>query len=166
MRVRLEDEQRQVAFGERLGRALAGEGRVYLEGELGAGKTTLARGILRAYGYHGAVKSPTYTLVEPYALDGQRIYHFDLYRLGDPEELEFIGGRDLFADEALCLVEWPVRGRGWLPTPDLAVTLSLGEPGREAELVAGSDHGAAVLTRLAEEAKLEFATIEQEPRPS
>jgi tRNA threonylcarbamoyladenosine biosynthesis protein TsaE len=162
MRVRLDDEDRQVAFGECLARALGGHGRVHLEGELGAGKTTLARGILRAHGYRGAVKSPTYTLVEPYELDGQRIYHFDLYRLGDPEELEFIGGRDLLADDALCLVEWPSRGAGWLPTPDLVVTLSLCEPGREACLAAHSPHGHAVLARLARDATLDDAIIEQE----
>lgn len=150
MQLRLDDEDRQVAFGECLGRALRGHGRVYLEGELGAGKTTLARGILRAHGHRGAVKSPTYTLVEPYELNGTRIHHFDLYRLGDPEELEFIGGRDLLAEEALCLIEWPERGEGWLPTPDLVVTLALADTGREVRLEAFSDHGRRVLERLAD----------------
>lgn len=150
MRLRLDDEQRQVVFGQCLGEALKGRGRVYLEGELGAGKTTLTRGILRAYGHVGAVKSPTYTLVEPYELEGCRIYHFDLYRLGDPEELEFIGGRDLFADDALCIVEWPSRGEGWLPLPDLSIRLALHENGRMACLEAFGEHGQGVLEALAQ----------------
>ncbi|MDN3520264.1 tRNA (adenosine(37)-N6)-threonylcarbamoyltransferase complex ATPase subunit type 1 TsaE [Halomonas ramblicola] len=150
MRLRLDDEACQVALGECLGRALHGRGRVYLEGELGAGKTTLARGILRAYGHGGAVKSPTYTLVEPYELDEVRLHHFDLYRLGDPEELEFIGGRDLLGDDALCLIEWPEHGEGWLPAPDLRVRLCLAGAGREACLEASSGRGRRVLERLAE----------------
>ncbi|MDT8879816.1 tRNA (adenosine(37)-N6)-threonylcarbamoyltransferase complex ATPase subunit type 1 TsaE [Halomonas saccharevitans] len=148
MLLRLDDEDRQVAFGACLGRALEGYGRVHLTGELGAGKTTLTRGILRAYGHIGAVKSPTYTLVEPYELTGVLVHHFDLYRLGDPEELEFIGGRDLLAEDALCVIEWPERGEGWLPAPDLTVRLSLAEEGREALLEARSAHGRAVLERL------------------
>ncbi len=154
MRVSLADERRQVVFGQCLGRALKGRGRVYLYGELGAGKTTLTRGILRAHGHAGAVKSPTYTLVEPYELKHARVYHFDLYRLGDPEELEFIGGRDLFADDALCIVEWPSRGEGWLPTPDLTITLSLCVRGRMARLEARSEHGRSVLEALALDATL------------
>lgn len=154
MRIRLVDEDRQVVFGQCLGRALQGRGRIYLEGELGAGKTTLTRGVLRAYGHAGAVKSPTYTLVEPYELASGRIYHFDLYRLGDPEELEFIGGRDLFAEEALCIVEWPSRGRGWLPLPDVIVTLSLHGTGRQAVLAAHTAHGRDVLEALRQEPSL------------
>lgn len=149
MLLRLDDEARQVSLGECLGRVLEGRGLVYLEGELGAGKTTLARGVLRAYGHSGAVKSPTYTLVEPYALDGVQIHHFDLYRLGDPEELEFIGGRDLLAADALCLVEWPCRGEGWLPQPDLRIALSLAGVGREARLDACTERGEQLLARLA-----------------
>lgn len=149
MQRQLDDEDRQVAFGECLGQALEGRGCVHLQGELGAGKTTLARGILRALGHRGAVKSPTYTLVEPYELGDIRVHHFDLYRLGDPEELEFIGGRDLMTSDALCLIEWPERGKGWLPTPDLVVSLSLAGVGRRADLEAFSDQGQRVLARLA-----------------
>ncbi|MEQ5801312.1 tRNA (adenosine(37)-N6)-threonylcarbamoyltransferase complex ATPase subunit type 1 TsaE [Halomonas sp. H10-9-1] len=148
MWLRLDDEACQVGLGECLGRALEGRGRVHLVGELGAGKTTLARGVLRAYGHCGAVKSPTYTLVEPYELDGVRVYHFDLYRLGDPEELEFIGGRDLLGDDALSLIEWPARGAGWLPDPDLRVELRVVGDGREARLEALSAHGRVALERL------------------
>lgn len=148
MQVQLNDEAAHVAFGEALGKALNGHGRVYLEGELGAGKTTLTRGVLRAYGHQGAVKSPTYTLVEPYELGAQRIYHLDLYRLADPEELEFIGGRDVLADEALCLIEWPSRGDGWLPAPDVRVLLEVAGSGRVATLTAGSGVGERVINEL------------------
>lgn len=148
MLVQLNNEEAHVAFGEALGHALQGRGLVYLEGELGAGKTTLSRGILRAYGYHGAVKSPTYTLVEPYDLGAQRVYHLDLYRLADPEELEFIGGRDVLADDALILVEWPSRGEGWLPAPDLRLVLEVATQGRLASLTACSDKGESILALL------------------
>ena len=163
MRIRLADEERQVVFGECLGKALAGRGRLYLEGELGAGKTTLTRGILRALGHVGAVKSPTYTLVEPYVLGERQIYHFDLYRLGDPEELEFIGGRDLFVDDALCIVEWPSQGRGWLPIADISLTLTLEDTGRMAHLEAHTEHGRAVIYSLSRDVALaEMICIERE----
>lgn len=148
MDISLPDESAHVAFGEALGRALAGRGCVYLDGDLGAGKTTLARGILRAYGHQGAVKSPTYTLVEPYELGEARVHHFDLYRLGDPEELEFIGARDLLDGEALNLVEWPSRGEGFLPLADLVIELRVVSVGREAHLQAGTPLGEAVIARL------------------
>lgn len=146
--IELPNEAAQVAFGEALGHALGGRGRVHLQGELGAGKTTLSRGVLRAYGYLGAVKSPTYTLVEPYELGDVRVYHFDLYRLGDPEELEFIGARDLLEDDGLSLIEWPSRGEGWLPPADLVVELTVVDAGRQARLVAGTAYGKTVLARL------------------
>lgn len=148
MQVPLPNEEAQIAFGEALGRVLQGRGRVYLEGELGAGKTTLTRGVLRAYGYQGAVKSPTYTLIEPYELNDQRLYHLDLYRLGDPEELEFIGGRDVLDDEALCLVEWPSRGEGWLPAEDLRIHLSVVDIGRVASVSGETKRGQQWLSAL------------------
>lgn len=150
MQVTLPDETAHVAFGETLGRLFQGRGRLYLYGDLGAGKTTLTRGILRAYGYRGAVKSPTYTLVEPYELGEQRIYHLDLYRLGDPEELEFIGGRDVLADDALCVIEWPGRGSGWLPPADVQVTLDVEGDGRRATLDSQTPRGEERLTVLAQ----------------
>lgn len=143
------DEAAQVAIGRRLAEVLNYHGIVYLNGELGAGKTTLARGVLRALGHDGAVKSPTYTLVEPYDLEDGRVYHFDLYRLADPEELEFLGAREMFADNALTLVEWPIRGEGWLPAADVVITLSLIHQGRRLVLEAGSDHGVQALQALA-----------------
>lgn len=148
MQVQLDNEEAQVAFGEALGQALEGRGLIFLEGDLGAGKTTLSRGILRAYGHQGAVKSPTYTLVEPYDLGGQRVYHLDLYRLADPEELEFMGARDVLEDTALVLVEWPSRGVGWLPSPDVRVVIDLTAQGRLASLTACSEQGERVLDML------------------
>lgn len=161
MLLRLDDENGQVAFGEGLGRALGGHGRVHLAGELGAGKTTLTRGLLRAHGYTGAVKSPTYTLVEPYELDDARVHHFDLYRLGDPEELEFIGARDLLSDDALCIIEWPERGEGWLPPPDLCVELTIAGQGRQAQVEAESEHGHRVLARLLADPALDAMIVDR-----
>ncbi|WP_110666212.1 tRNA (adenosine(37)-N6)-threonylcarbamoyltransferase complex ATPase subunit type 1 TsaE [Salinicola halophilus] len=148
MPITLSDEAAQVALGEALGHALDGRGRVHLLGDLGAGKTTLARGVLRAHGHAGAVKSPTYTLVEPYELGEHRIYHFDLYRLGDPEELEFLGARDMLGEQALSLIEWPSRGAGWLPVPDLEIHLTTVESGRTARATACTARGQAVLAAV------------------
>jgi len=137
------------AVGQQLATALAGHGVIYLEGELGSGKTTLSRGILRAYGHQGAVKSPTYTLVEPYELKTATVYHFDLYRLRDPEELELMGFRDYFRADTLALVEWPARGGPLLPPPDIRITLSSASVGRELALRAISARGSAILAALA-----------------
>jgi tRNA threonylcarbamoyladenosine biosynthesis protein TsaE len=120
---------------------------VHLQGDLGAGKSTLARAWLRALGVQGAIRSPTYTLVERYPLaGGSEALHLDLYRIGDGAELEFLGLDD--ADAALWLVEWPERGGDALPSPDLRIALSIEGAGRRARLIASSAAGEAWLTRL------------------
>ncbi len=136
-----------VAFGRLLGECVE-RGVIYLRGDLGAGKTTLCRGILRSKGHAGAVKSPTYTLVEPYRLPAVNLFHFDLYRLADPEELEFMGIRDYFRPGNLCIVEWPERGEGILPRADLEVTIGVESRGRAVSIMAYSDFGETILTGL------------------
>jgi tRNA threonylcarbamoyladenosine biosynthesis protein TsaE len=131
----LADSAATEALGADLARLLPTPAIVYLQGDLGAGKTTLVRGLLRALGHVGAVKSPTYTLIEPYDLAGRRILHCDLYRLADPEELEFLGLRDELDDNHWWLVEWPECGAGWLPAATLTVVLHRDAGGRRCELL-------------------------------
>lgn len=126
----LSDEAATEAIGKQLALITKPPTVIFLEGELGAGKTTLIRGFLRGLGYQGIVKSPTFTLVESYAFEKNSVYHFDLYRLNAPEELELMGIRDYFTEDAIVLVEWPKRGLGFLPKPDLILALSLIPEGR------------------------------------
>jgi tRNA threonylcarbamoyladenosine biosynthesis protein TsaE len=146
------DASAMVDLGGRVAAAAVPGLVLYLEGELGSGKTTLSRGIIRGLGHVGAVKSPTYTLVEPYTLAGQAVYHFDFYRLGDPEELEFMGVRDYFDGASICLIEWPGRGRGVLPPPDLVITIVSEGPGRRLWLHATTRRGIAVVESLRQDA--------------
>lgn len=141
-----------VAATEELGAVVAGallDGiLVFLQGDLGAGKTTLVRGLLRRLGYQGAVKSPTYTLLEEYSINGKKFIHFDLYRLSDPEELDLIGIRDYFDGKSCCFIEWPERGQGYLPQQDLEIQISVDGSGRLARISASSNGGMKVLKAI------------------
>jgi len=147
------DDQQTVAFGQVLANAAVDGGIVFLHGDLGMGKTTLCRGVIQAFGHKGAVKSPTYTLVEPYEFPDKCVYHFDLYRLGDPEELEFLGIRDYLAEDALCLIEWPERGQGILPTADLEIFIELFEQGRRIKWSKNTQKGCMIADRIVNELK-------------
>ncbi|QAU35604.1 tRNA (adenosine(37)-N6)-threonylcarbamoyltransferase complex ATPase subunit type 1 TsaE [Janthinobacterium sp. 17J80-10] len=148
----LHDEAGTLALGESLALALAPGLTIYLHGDLGAGKTTLTRALLHAAGHSGHVKSPTYTLAEPYTvtLGGKpvEVIHFDLYRMGSPEEFLDAGFREHFNPDTICLVEWPEKAAGVLPAPDIEVFLGINEDGRDVELQALSDQGSACLERL------------------
>ena len=145
-----DSEPAQEALGAALAQACPESCIIYLEGELGAGKTTLTRGFLHALGHRGAVRSPTYTLLEPYLLQTRTCYHLDLYRLGDPQELEYLGLRDLLHDPAVLLVEWPERGAGELPWPDLRIRIGYAGNGRRLDLEAASALGEEFLGRFNE----------------
>lgn len=145
----LESESAQLDYAWRLAQACASGLVIYLQGPLGAGKTTFARGFLRGLGHAGKVKSPTYTLLEEYLLDGRCCFHFDLYRLSDPEELEFMGIRDFTLERDILLIEWPDRGAGFLPQADLLVDIDYARNGRSLVLKSLSDKGNAVLNQSA-----------------
>ncbi len=147
----IEGEEAMLALGARLAVLTEGRGTLYLHGDLGAGKTTLSRGIIRGLGHVGAVKSPTFTLVEPYEIGPCKVFHFDLYRLADPEELEFMGIRDYFEDDALCLIEWPERGVGVLPKADLDITIAAQAGARSLSLRPQGARGESWCAALAKE---------------
>ena len=159
------DEAAMLQFGNRIAAALSWEldqtlGNVSpekmvepalliaLQGDLGAGKTTLSRGLLIGLGHVGAVKSPTYTLVEPYALEMGQVCHFDFYRLQDPEELEYMGFRDYLVESRLCLVEWPERGAGFLPEADILIEIVQLHEGRKLTLSGQSEQAKKILSQL------------------
>ncbi len=121
---------------------------LYLNGSLGAGKTTLVRGFLREAGFHGKVKSPTYTLVEPYEFEFITLYHFDFYRLNSPDELEYMGIRDYFQANTFCLVEWPEKAQPHLPPCDLQINIDIQEQGRAVSIKANTQRGEDVLQRI------------------
>ncbi|MFT7235452.1 MAG: tRNA threonylcarbamoyladenosine biosynthesis protein TsaE [Methylophagaceae bacterium] len=145
MLINLNNETATLALGEAISKNCPDNAfTIHLEGDLGAGKTTLTRGILNGLGHTGHVKSPTYTLVEQYLINTRTIYHFDLYRLTDPEELEYIGLEDYLGDNALCLIEWPALGGHYLPTPDLTISLQYQKDGRQVTLTPMSDAAQAL----------------------
>jgi tRNA threonylcarbamoyladenosine biosynthesis protein TsaE len=144
----LPDEAATLALGARLGALLKPGMYLALHGDLGSGKTTVARGMLRGLGYDGRVKSPTYTLVELYKVSRLDFYHFDFYRFADPHELIDSGLREAFNGEAACIVEWPERAAGFLPRPDLNLTLAIRGQGRQAILTAESEIGRDCLRQL------------------
>ncbi len=143
----LADEAATLAFGAQLAQSLTAGMTLYLEGDLGAGKTTLVRGLLRARGYAGRVKSPTYTLTEIYELPEFELYHFDLYRLHDPREWLDAGFRDI-GSHAVSLIEWPDKAAGWLAEPDVIVRLAITGDTREVECVAVSPRGTCFLETM------------------
>ena len=148
----LPDEAAQLRLAAELSEHCPPGSVIYLQGDLGAGKTTFVRGFLQALGYRGTVKSPTYTLVEPYQIGDQQLYHFDLYRLAEPDELEYAGGRDYFDSESISLIEWPEKAEGYLPAADLLCQLcyqtEAGVQGRGCKLKANSAKGQQMLSAL------------------
>lgn len=148
-----EEEHKALAkrFAHAVSRAVDSSFVLFLQGDLGTGKTSFARSFIHASGFSGVVKSPTYTLVEPYETGpgetgGQRMcYHFDLYRLADPEELEFTGARDYFNQQSICLVEWPEKAEGFLPEPDCICRFSHHQSGRNLDVISLSDKGEKIM---------------------
>ena len=155
--MRLCSEAEQEAFGAELASICSEKPlTIHLVGNLGAGKTTLTRGFLRGCGYGGAVKSPTYTLIEPYAISPLPVYHLDLYRVADPGELEYLGLRDILEEPAILLIEWPERGAGWLPDADLTLTLEHVAGGREVTWRGHGAVGESVADKLTRKATAEI----------
>ncbi|GGG01608.1 MULTISPECIES: tRNA (adenosine(37)-N6)-threonylcarbamoyltransferase complex ATPase subunit type 1 TsaE [Cysteiniphilum] len=126
----IENELEMLKFGKQISQSLNKGDVIYLHGDLGAGKTTLTKGILQGLGFTGSVKSPTYTLVETYPINGITLQHFDLYRLSDPEELEWIGIRDYFTNDTISLIEWPQKGGDFLPRPTKEIYIQYANTGR------------------------------------
>lgn len=148
MRRVIRDEQEMLALGGALAQACHSAAVIYLRGELGAGKTTLVRGFMRGMGYAAPVKSPTYTLIEPYELGARRLYHLDLYRVREAGELDHLGIRDLYDDDVIMLVEWPERGGRFLPPADVALDIDYASDGRHVILESFTAAGNAILQRL------------------
>ena len=146
--IQIVNESAMLGLGAILAGALAGRGAVHISGELGAGKTTLCRGILCAMGHQGAVKSPTFTLVEPYRIEAHDVFHFDLYRLADPGELDYIGIDEYFGAGKLCLIEWPEKAAGFLPQHDLEIGIDVSGEKRNIDIKPMTPHGETVCEQL------------------
>jgi tRNA threonylcarbamoyladenosine biosynthesis protein TsaE len=142
----IKTEPQMLEFAANLANCSGNTAIIFLTGNLGAGKTTFARGFLQGLGHTGKVKSPTYTLVEPYEVNGQKLYHFDFYRLRDPQELEFMGIQDYFQPQTIALIEWPELGGELLPTPDLSCYIESNlDDARLCHLQAHTNHGQEIL---------------------
>ena len=145
MIIPLKGETETTAIGAKVASYLKGGEVIYLKGELGTGKTTLVRGALNKLGFVGNVKSPTYTIVEPYSIDNHVVYHFDLYRLNNPEELESLGIRDYCDGQSICFFEWPEKGENLTPNADINLLLTYTKEGRNVELTAVTEIGKSIL---------------------
>lgn len=148
VKLKVPSEESMLALGQQLAAACGDTAIIFLYGQLGAGKTTLTRGFMRGVGYEGHVKSPTYTLVEPYQLTKGMIYHFDFYRVKDAMELEYLGLEDYFVPQAICLVEWPEYGENRLQEPDLACYIEPAAHGRDVKIVPHTKRGETILNRF------------------
>ena len=151
MQILLEDEQKMQVFGKKIAQVICQINApllILLNGDLGAGKTTLSRGILNGLGHRGSVKSPTYTLVEPYDLEIGKVFHFDLYRLVDPEELYDIGFNDYLTESQLCMIEWPDKGGSLLPKADISLQINSNGTGRQVILTAQTSLGSQCVNEL------------------
>lgn len=146
--LQLRDEAATLELGRLLAEQLQPGTRIYLSGDLGCGKTTLSRGVLRALGHAGTVKSPTYTLVEPYNFSRLDLHHFDFYRFGNADEWDDAGFRDVLDSSSVCLVEWPERAGSTIPPADLLVQLLHLDSGRQATLIAHSEAGLRLLSHV------------------
>ena len=144
----LADEGATEALAAKIAKRCTQHTVIYLSGDLGAGKTSFSRGFIQGLGFEGRVKSPTYTLVEPYEISDWRIFHFDLYRLADAEELEFMGIRDYFESDCLCLIEWPDKGAQLLASADLEISIGFEEQGRRITLNALTLNGQHLISEL------------------
>ncbi len=141
----IENEEAQLEFGNKLSSFISDKILIFLEGGLGAGKTTFTRGLIRGKGFHGNVKSPTYTLIEPYKIEGIDIYHIDLYRVNDINELEYLGIRDILSETSIVIIEWPQIGKNWLPEPDLLIQIDKKDNGRLINLTSSTKRGKNIL---------------------
>lgn len=146
--VEIQTEEDMLTLAGKFANAVGNGAILFLEGPLGAGKTTFTRGFLRAFGYGGKVKSPTFTLVEPYELSGHSIFHFDFYRLHQADELNQIGINEYFSPPSICLIEWPEKGFPLLPQPDVTCYISFSENGRQVKLEAKSARGEKILKQI------------------
>ena len=148
LELHLPEETATSAFGARLARVIAPGLSFHLHGDLGSGKTTLVRGLLRGLGYQGRVKSPTYALVELYTVSRLNLYHFDFYRFRDPKEWRDAGLDEYFDGASVCLVEWPEKAAGLLPGADLDIAFEFAGDGRDLSVRAGTESGKACIERL------------------